>query len=127
MDPLEVDEAVSGFDWPAGGFPDPSTEFDPGRLAAWVTNSDQDPVTRIDLADPSSAVPEGQLLVRLNSGIEVLSQEESRTVPVGGERIVAYDLSPAGSKAVAGSYVTEPTHYTRGGRPLSMDRAAGGV
>jgi DNA-binding beta-propeller fold protein YncE len=50
---LEVDEAVSGFDWPAGGFPDPSTELDPSQLAVWVVNADQDSVTRIDLAAPS--------------------------------------------------------------------------
>jgi DNA-binding beta-propeller fold protein YncE len=50
---LEVDEAVSGFDWPAGGFPHPSTELDPSQLAVWVVNADQDSVTRIDLAAPS--------------------------------------------------------------------------
>jgi hypothetical protein len=50
---LEVDESVSGFDWPAGGFPDPSTELDPDRLAVWVVNADQDSVTRIDLAAPT--------------------------------------------------------------------------
>jgi WD40 repeat protein len=125
VDSLEVDEAVSGFDWPAGGFPDPSTELDPGQLAAWVTNSDQDSVTRIDLADPSSAVPEGRLVVQLNSAIEVLSQGESRTVPVGGERIVAYDLSPDGSKVLAASYVTEPTHYTREDELLTIDTSSG--
>ncbi len=125
VDTLEVDDAVSGFDWPAGGFPDPSTELDPGQLAAWVTNSDQDSVTRIDLADPSSAVPEGRLVVQLNSGIEVLSQGESRTVPVGGERIVAYDLSPDGSKVLAASYVTEPTHYTRKDKLLTIDTSSG--
>jgi len=48
---LEVDEAVSGFDWPAFGG---STELDPDRLTVWVTNSDQDSVTRIDLAAPTS-------------------------------------------------------------------------
>jgi streptogramin lyase len=54
LDTLEVDQSVSGFDWPAGGFPDPSTELDPGQLAVWVTNSDQDSMTRIDLAAPGS-------------------------------------------------------------------------
>lgn len=53
LETLEVDEAVSGFDWPAGGFPDPITELDPDRLAVWVVNADQDSVTRIDLAPPS--------------------------------------------------------------------------
>jgi DNA-binding beta-propeller fold protein YncE len=50
---LEVDETVSGLDWPAGGFPDPSTELDPGQLAVWVVNPDQDSVTRVDLASPT--------------------------------------------------------------------------
>jgi DNA-binding beta-propeller fold protein YncE len=49
---LDVDEGVSGFDWPAGGFPDPTTELDPETLAVWVVNADQDSVTRIDLAAP---------------------------------------------------------------------------
>jgi hypothetical protein len=48
---LQVDEAVSGFDWPAFGG---STELDPDRLTVWVTNSDQDSVTRIDLAASKS-------------------------------------------------------------------------
>lgn len=52
MATLEVDEAVSGFDWPAFGG---STELDPDRLTVWVTNSDRDSVTRIDLAAPTVA------------------------------------------------------------------------
>ena len=125
---LEVDEEVSGFDWPAGGFPDPSTELDPGQLAVWVTNADQDSVTRIDLAvAPSSegAVPEGRLVVQVNSGIEVLGHGESRSVSPGGERIIAYDLSPDGSKVLAASYVTEPTHYTREDQLLTIDTLSG--
>ena len=47
---LDVDEGVSGFDWPAGGFPDPTTELDPDTHAVWVVNADQNSVTRIDLA-----------------------------------------------------------------------------
>lgn len=50
----EVDEVLSGFDWPAGGFPDPSTELDHGQLAVWVVNANQGSVTRIDLAAPTS-------------------------------------------------------------------------
>jgi dipeptidyl aminopeptidase/acylaminoacyl peptidase len=125
---LEVDEEVSGFDWPAGGFPDPSTELDPGQLAVWVTNADQDSVTRIDLAvAPSSegAVPEGRLGVQVNSGIEVLGHGESRSVSPGGERIIAYDLAPDGSKILAASYVTEPTHYTREDQLLTIDTFSG--
>ncbi len=34
----EVDETVSGFDWPAGTFPDPPAELDADRLAVWVAN-----------------------------------------------------------------------------------------
>jgi DNA-binding beta-propeller fold protein YncE len=125
---LEVDEEVSGFDWPAGGFPDPSTEVDPGQLAVWVTNADQDSVTRIDLAvAPSSdgAIPEGRLVVQLNSGIEVLGHGESRSVSPGGERIIAFDLSPDGSKVLAASNVTEPTHYTREDQLLTIDTLSG--
>ena len=141
---LEVDEEVSGFDWPAGGFPDPSTELDPGQLAVWVTNADQDSVTRIDLAvAPSSegAVPEGRLVVQVNSGIEVLGHGEdllvdelpdhllghgeNRSASPGGERIIAYDLSPDGSKVLAASYVTEPTHYTREDQLLTIDTVSG--
>ena len=125
---LEVDEEVSGFDWPAGGFPDPSTELDPGQLAVWVTNADQDSVTRIDLAvAPSSegAVPEGRLVVQVNSGIEVLGHGESRSVSPGGERIIAYDLAPDGSRVLAASYVTEPTHYTREDQLLTIDTVSG--
>lgn len=124
---LEVDEAVSGVDWPSGGFPDPSAELDPDQLAVWVTNSDQDSVTRIDLAVASSevAVPEGRLVVQLNSGIQVLGRGESRSVPLGGERIVAYGVSPDGSKILAASYVTEPTHYSREDQLLSIDTLSG--
>jgi hypothetical protein len=55
---FDVDEAVSGFDWPAGGFPDPSTELDPDDLAAWVANSDQGTVTRVDLAARATPSPQ---------------------------------------------------------------------
>lgn len=63
----EVDETVSGFDWPAGTFPDPPAELDADRLAVWVANY-QDSVTRIDLAasaggGPSSLEAEGTSLV----------------------------------------------------------------
>jgi DNA-binding beta-propeller fold protein YncE len=78
VDTLDVDEAVSGFDWPAGGFPDPTTELDPANLAVWVVNPGQGSVTRIDLAAPvprsdrygsisaeGSTFPEGRLLVQV--------------------------------------------------------------
>lgn len=54
----EVDETVSGFEWPAGGFPDPSAELDPAQLTVWIANY-QDSVTRIDLAagSPSPSFP----------------------------------------------------------------------
>lgn len=44
----EVDEGVSGFEWPVGSAPDPSAELDPGELVVWVANY-RDSVTRIDL------------------------------------------------------------------------------
>lgn len=63
----EVDETLSGFDWPAGTFPDPSAELDTDRLAVWVANY-RDSVTRIDLAaspggGPSPLEAEGTSLV----------------------------------------------------------------
>ena len=125
---LEVDEEVSGFDWPAGGFPDPSTELDPGQLAVWVTNADQDSVIRIDLVvapSPEGAVPEGRLVVQVSSGIEVLGPGESRSISVKDERIVAYDVSPDGTDILAASYVTEPTHYTREDELLTIDTSSG--
>jgi Tol biopolymer transport system component len=65
--------------------------------------------------NPSSevAVPERRLVVRLNTGIEVLGYGESRSISLQDERIVAYDVSPDGTEILAASYVTEPT-TTRG-------------
>ena len=104
----EVDETVSDFDWPAGGFPDPSTELDPARLAVWVVNPDQDSVTRIDLAatgtpsaepEPTvmSAPPEGKLLLEISDRVEVLDRDG--TLRVLGDDLFALDLSPDGSTA----------------------------
>jgi Tol biopolymer transport system component len=77
--------------------------------------------------DPSSevAVPEGRLVVQLNSGIEVLGHGESRSISRKDERIVAYDVSPDGTKILAASYVTEPTHYTREDQLLTIDTLSG--
>jgi hypothetical protein len=52
----EVDEVVSGFEWPAGTFPDAPAELDPDRLAVWVANY-RDSVTRIDLLASSTPTP----------------------------------------------------------------------
>ena len=74
----EVDEMVSGFGWPAGGFPDPSTELDPGRLAVWVVNY-QDSVTRIDLksADPPRLTRSLQTLaLECGPGSETIVSEQ---------------------------------------------------
>lgn len=93
---LEVDETVSGFDWPAKGG---STVLDPSQLAVWVVNSDQDSVTRIDLAaqgtpsqEPTvtSAPPEGKLLLQIFDRVEVLDRDGTRRVL--GDDLVALDL-----------------------------------
>jgi TolB protein len=77
--------------------------------------------------NPSSevAVPEGRLVVQLNSGIEVLGHWESRSISLKDERIVAYDVSPDGTEILAASYVTEPTHYTREDELLTIDTSSG--
>ncbi len=99
----EVDEMVSGFDWPAGGFPDPSTELDPARLVVWIANY-QDSVTRIDLAatrtpsaEPDGASPSTELIVLFGgSGGGIYSLRADGTgadlIDAGGR---AEDLAPA--------------------------------
>ena len=64
-------------------------------------------------------------MVQVNSGIEVLGQGERRSLPATGGRIAAYGVSPDGSKVVAATYVTEPTHYTRVDQLLTIDTASG--
>lgn len=126
---LEVDESVSGFDWPAGGFPDPSTELDPDELAAWVVNSDQDSVTRIDLAAPgtpspdltlTSAPPEGTLLLQVADRVEVVASDGTRRVL--GDGLIALDLSPDGSLALVS---TRPGGDGAGAQLLTVDLASG--
>jgi DNA-binding beta-propeller fold protein YncE len=128
LDTLEVDETVSGFDWPAGGFPDQSTELDPGQLAVWVVNSDQDSVTRIDLAAPGTATPtpmatqappEGRLLLQVSDRVEVLDRDG--TLQVLGDDLVALDLSPDGSLALVS---TRPGDDSAGGQLLTVDLAS---
>jgi Tol biopolymer transport system component len=109
----------------------PRDEHSPAWLA--VPASDQAPspapseYSSTVEPDPSSevAVPEGRLVVQLNSGIEVLGHEESRSISLKDERIVAYDVSPDGTKILAASYVTEPTHYTREDQLLTIDTLSG--
>jgi len=126
---LEVDETVSGFDWPAGGFPDQSTELDPGQLAVWVVNSDQDSVTRIDLAaqatpspEPTvtSAPPEGRLLLQILDRVEVLNRDGTQRVL--GDDLVALDLSPDGSLALVS---TRPESDRAGAELLTIDLVSG--
>jgi Tol biopolymer transport system component len=71
------------------------------------------------------AVPEGRLVIQLNSGIEVLADGGSQSVPRGGGRVYAYGVSPDGGKVVVASYVTEPTHYTRNDEVLAIDLSTG--
>lgn len=75
LETLEVDEEVSGFDWPTGGFPDPSTELDPDGLTVWVLNPDQDSVTRVDLATPSDSA----VVSDRTSRVVVFLQTESQS------------------------------------------------
>lgn len=125
---LEVDEEISGFDWPAGGFPDPSTELDPGQLAAWVVNADQGSLTRIDLGkgapspEPTmiSAPPEGKLLLQVDDRAEVLDADGTRRVL--GDDLFALDLSPDGSMALV---ATHPESEGVGAELTSVDLASG--
>ncbi|MGH2819995.1 MAG: TolB family protein [Actinomycetota bacterium] len=128
MATLTVDETVSGFEWPAKGG---STELDPGQLAAWVTNSDQNSVTRIDLAAPgatspepeptlTSALPEGKLLLQIADRVEVLDRDGTRRVL--GDDLFALDLSPDGSLALVS---TMPGDDGAGTELLTIDLASG--
>jgi hypothetical protein len=129
LDTLEVDQSVSGFDWPAGGFPDPSTELDPGQLVVWVVNSDQDSVTRIDLAAPAApspapmatpAPPEGKLLLQVSDRIEVLDRDGR--LQVLGDDLIALDQSPDGSLALVS---TKPKSNNGGAELFTIDLANG--
>jgi DNA-binding beta-propeller fold protein YncE len=129
LDTLEVDQSVSGFDWPAGGFPDPSTELDLGQLAVWVTNSDQNSVTRIDLAAPGTpppapmatqAPPEGRLLLQVSDRVEVLDRDGR--LQVLGDDLIALGLAPDGSLALVS---TKPTSDNVGAELLTIDLASG--
>lgn len=71
------------------------------------------------------AVPEGRLVVQLNSGIEVLPRGADRSVSLGGGRLFGYGVSTDGSKVLAATYVTEPTHYTREDQLLGIDTSTG--
>jgi hypothetical protein len=125
---LEVDEEISGFDWPAGGFPDPSTELDFGQLAVWVVNANQGSLTRIDLAtgtpsaEPTmiSAPPEGRLLLQVDDRVEVLDADGTRRVL--GDELFALDLSPEGSMALV---ATHPESEGVGAELMSVDLASG--
>jgi len=127
LDTLEVDQSVSGFDWPAGGFPDPSTELDLGQLAVWVVNSDQNSLTRIDLAAPPSpasmathAPPEGKLLLQVSDRVEVLDRDG--WLQVLGDDLIALDLSPDGSLALVS---TKPKSDNGGAELLTIDLESG--
>jgi dipeptidyl aminopeptidase/acylaminoacyl peptidase len=61
----------------------------------------------------------------LNSGIEVLAQGDGRSLSLGGDAIVAYDLSPDASSVLAASYMTEPTNYTREDQLFAIDPSTG--
>jgi Tol biopolymer transport system component len=74
---------------------------------------------------PEVTVPEGQLVIQLSSGIEILGPGSTRGLSLGGEPIYAYGVSPDGSRIVAASYVTEPTHFTRQDQLLSIDTLSG--
>ena len=74
---------------------------------------------------PEVTVPEGQLVIQLSSGIEILGPGTTRSLSFGGEPIYAYGVSPDGSRIVAASYVTEPTHYTRVDQLLTIDPVSG--
>ena len=71
------------------------------------------------------AVPEGRLVLQLNSGIEVLANGDRRSVALGGGAIFAYDVSPDATNILAAAYVTEPTHYTREDKLLTIDPSTG--
>jgi Tol biopolymer transport system component len=71
------------------------------------------------------AVPEGRLVLRLNSGIEVLAKGDGRSLSLGGDAIVAYDVSPDASNVLAATYVTEPTNYTREDQLFAIDPSTG--
>jgi Tol biopolymer transport system component len=74
---------------------------------------------------PAGDIPEGRLIVQLNSGIEVIAGDERWSIASEDERIVGYDVSPDGSTIVAASYVTEPTHYTREYELLAIETSSG--
>jgi len=74
---------------------------------------------------PGDAVPEGRLVLQLNSGIEVLAKGDDESVSLGGGAIVAYDVSPDASNVLAATYVTEPTNYTREDELLTIDTSTG--
>jgi len=74
---------------------------------------------------PADAVPEGRLVLQLNSGIEVLAHREDRSVSLGGDAIVGYGVSSDASNVLAGTYVTEPTNYTREDELLTIDPSTG--
>jgi hypothetical protein len=66
-------------------------------------------------------MPEGRLALQLNSGIEVLAEGDGRSLSLGGDAIVAFDLSPDASNVLAATYVTEPTNYTREDQLFAID------
>jgi TolB protein len=108
---------------PSAWLPAPAGEQEPPQTPA-PTPSEHSPTI-----DPNrsseGAVPEGRLVVQLTSGIQVLRHGESRSISLKDERIVAYDVSPDGTKILAASYVTEPTHYTREDQLLTIDTMSG--
>jgi dipeptidyl aminopeptidase/acylaminoacyl peptidase len=71
------------------------------------------------------AVPEGRLVLQLNSGIEVLAQGDGRRLSLGSDAIVAYDVSPDASNVLAATFVTEPTNYTREDQLFAIDPSTG--
>lgn len=93
--------------------PEKPTPTANGEVSSGSVNASGDPV------------PEGRLVLQLNTGIEVLAQGDGRSVSLGGDAIVAYGVSPRTSNVLAATYVTEPTNYTREDRLFAIDPSTG--
>ena len=92
-----------------GASPEKTTPWAKGEVSSGTVTASGD------------AVPEGRLVLQLNPGIEVLAQGDGRSLSLGGDAIVAYDVSPDTSNVLAATYVTEPTNYTREDQLLAID------
>lgn len=103
----------------------------PGRTAEQGTSAEKTtPAANGEVSSGSvtasgDSVPEGRLVLQLNSGIEVLAQGDGRSLSLGGDAIVAYDVSPDASNVLAATFVTEPTNYTREDQLFAIDPSTG--